>query len=148
MKILEKLTEAGLTIERKNKDIQIIAKDKDIPWPPDEQLLTELKESKAKILEYLKKEEVAMAMKRLQHGETDAIRIYSRTLDDELWIIRDGVPREALEVELPIYNLSEIKKLIDISEEDLKRIHLAKKEFKGSSVKTSLLSKMSLTSKK
>ncbi len=82
-----------------------------------------------------------MAIKLISAGRVKPIgrvvcRIYSRKLDDYLWICTSGKETKELIAEggtEAIYTLSEAAKLMDanISHEALKKIHTIKKTFRG-----------------
>jgi hypothetical protein len=66
-----------------------------------------------------------------------AVKIYSKILDAELWIVADGRDMEALQREQitdAIYTASELKELKGNAPKHIRSIHNVKREFPGSEV--------------
>lgn len=125
--LLEEVKKANLRLESKGEKLRVIAPfGKRIP----KNLIPELKRHKKELVGYLEKQALRSAVVRLILGETDKVRIYSRTLDGEALLIRDELKNE-IKVDIPIFTIKELYKLAKgcATKEDLKRIYLAKKIF-------------------
>lgn len=97
-------------------------------------LIEAIRKNKKDIIKFLEKQRLRQALTHLQVGETAAIRIFSKTLNEEVWLVRDDFKPETLDVELVCYSLKELKELVGIDKQELRKIHLIKKIFPGSKV--------------
>ena len=98
-----------------------------------------------KELEGLKKRRENNALDTIEHrkasisSEKKAYKIYSKILDDCLWIVANGKELQELVdegIKGTIYTREEVSRMIDegVSKEGLKAIHKVKKSFTGAMV--------------
>ena len=81
----------------------------------------------------------ALNIKEQHENSTKAYKMYSKILDDYLWVVATGRELQEMVAEginETIYTHEEVSRMIDdgVSKEGLKAIHKVKKAFSGSSI--------------
>ena len=126
MQLIRKLELLGYKIFLKEDRLcyEFIGKGKPDPNTVTE-LLQGLKKQKNEILSYL----------RFAQSNA-AVKIHSNLLNEDIWLLSDEKMRESLDDDLVVYLPGEIKHLtrINVSPEQLRKIHACKKVFPGSKI--------------
>ncbi len=75
------------------------------------------------------REEIRQALKRLECGEAEAIRFYSRTCGGQFLVLRNDHIPESLEIDCPTFTRNELKELIGADKEHLRAVYELKRAF-------------------
>lgn len=125
----------GIRLEVKGDKVRAVSSPgKTIP----ETFATQLKQHKTDVYELLERQQETQALKtaitRLHLGETPAVRLNSRLLGhDFLLTATDEVP-ETIALDCPHFSLSELRRLLSATRDDIRRVFLIKEVFPASMV--------------
>ena len=103
-------------------------------YPPDSELVSLLIRYKPEILRIFEQNAFLNALKRLELGETDLVRVFSRTCNGELIITRSEEIPDSIAVDCPHFTYAEIRRLLSADSETVRSVYKLKQTFPSAKV--------------
>ena len=132
--ILEQVKTERIRLEPRAGKLRVIAAPgKTVP----EALKAELKAHKTELLDAIQTQNLKAAITRLECGEADAIRCYSRTCGGQFLVLRDDHIPESIEIDCPSFTLEELQELLGASPDHIKHVYQLKEVLTGTTIESS-----------